>query len=149
MTWALTVAALIERQGRFLFVEEQGEDGTLVLNQPAGHVEPGEALLDAVVREVREETGLAFTPEVLVGVYQLRRPDGTGFCRVCYAGRVPEEAPLRPEDPEILGCVWLSPDEAEGRRRRSRLVMRCLEDFRAGQRLPLAAASVVEALGAV
>lgn len=141
MAWALTVAAIIERQGRFLFVEERDE-GSLVVNQPAGHVEPGESLQAAVVREVLEETGLPFTAEALVGVYQLRAANGKDYCRVCFAGSVPEAVAPSPRDPDILGCVWLTRAELQARAQRSGLVLQCLDDHLAGQRLPLAAVSV-------
>ncbi|HJV91651.1 MAG TPA: NUDIX hydrolase [Holophagaceae bacterium] len=140
MPWSLTVAALIERQGRFLFVEEQEGDGPRVLNQPAGHVEEGEPLLDAVVREVAEETGLPFTPEALVGIYQLRAPNGKDYVRVCFAGTVPPDLEPAPRDADILACHWLTPEELTGRALRSGLVARCLQDLKAGRRLPLAAA---------
>lgn len=143
MSWALTVAAIIERHGRFLFVEERDGEGPRVLNQPAGHVEPGESLLDAVVREVREEAGLPFTPETLVGIYQLRAPNGKDYCRVCFAGTVPGDALARPEDPDILDCHWLTREEAASRALRSGLVLRCLEDHLAGRRLPLEAVAPV------
>ena len=141
MPWNLTVAAIIERNGRFLFVEEREGEGPRVLNQPAGHVEDGEALLDAVVREVAEETGLPFTPESLVGIYQLRAPNGKDYVRVCFAGSVPEGLDAAPRDADILACHWLSPEESGGWQLRSPLVVRCLEDWRAGRRLPLTAAA--------
>jgi len=137
MAWSLTVAAIIERQGRFLFVEEtDGQHPERVFNQPAGHVEPGESLLAAVVREAREETGLAFTPEAFVGVYLVRAGNGRDYARVCFAGRVPEGGEPAPEDPVILGCAWLTPAEA-ALRPRSSAVMACLGDYLRGQRLPL------------
>lgn len=140
-TWRVTVAAIISRGGRFLFVEEKdSRTGERVLNQPAGHVEPGEALRDAVVREVREETGLAFTPEALVGLYQLRARDGRDFLRVCFSGSVaPGDAV--PEDPDILACHWLIPEELGLWRLRSPLVGQCLRDHQTGMRLPLEAAA--------
>lgn len=141
MPWSLTVAAVIERQGRFLFVEERDGGGPRVLNQPAGHVEDGEALLDAVVREVREETGLAFRPEALVGVYALRAANGKDYLRVCFAGAVGDGDPA-PQDADILACHWLTREEMEARALRSGLVRRCVEDHMNGQRLPLEAASV-------
>ncbi len=141
MAWSLTVAAVIERQGRFLVVEERDWEGPQVLNQPAGHVEPGEPLLDAVVRETWEETGLAFTPECLVGVYQLRAANGADYVRVCFAGTVPEGAVARPMDVEILACHWLGREEIAARPRRSGLVLACLDDYLGGQRLPLSAAA--------
>lgn len=141
MAWALTVAAIIERQGRFLFVEER-DGGPVVVNQPAGHVEPGESLRDAVVREVLEETGLPFTPESLVGIYQLRAENGKDYCRVCFAGRVADGLEPAPRDGEILGCVWLTREELLVRTQRSALVLACLDDWLKGQRLPVAAASM-------
>lgn len=141
MTWNLTVAAVVERAGRFLVVEEldPGHPGP-VWNQPAGHVDPGEALLEAVVREVREETGLPFVPESLVGVYQLLSASGRDYCRVCFAGRVPDGIEARPEDPEeILRCLWLTRDEIAAGRPRSSVVVKCLDDYLAGVRLPLGA----------
>jgi len=138
MTWALTVAAVIERRGRYLFVEEtDGLHLDRVLNQPAGHVEPGEGLVEAAIREVREETGLPFTPEALVGIYPLQARNGKDYCRVCFAGTVPEDQEARPEDPEILGTRWLTLDELEQANLRSALVLRCVKDARAGQSLPL------------
>ncbi|GLH67188.1 NUDIX domain-containing protein [Geothrix edaphica] len=136
--WALTVAAVIERNGRFLFVEETDGSPERVLNQPAGHVEPGEGLLDAVRREVREETGLAFTPEAVVGIYQLRARNGRDYCRICFRGSVPEGAEAVPEDPQILGCRWLSREELAAAPLRSGLVLRCVDDARAGAAHPLA-----------
>lgn len=140
-SWSLTVAAIIEREGRYLFVEERDHvTGEPVLNQPAGHVEPGEALRDAVVREVREETGLVFTPDALVGLYQLRARDGRDFLRVCFSGTVgPGEAV--PEDADILACHWLIPEELGLWHLRSPLVGQCLRDHEAGMRLPLQAAA--------
>ncbi len=136
--WALTVAAIIEREGRFLVVEERDDrDGHRVINQPAGHVEPGESLLDAVRREVREETGLAFTPEALVGLYPLRAANGKDYFRVCFTGTVPLEAVARPEDPDILRCHWLTRDELAAASLRSGWVLRCLDDALAGRRFPL------------
>ena len=141
MPWSLTVAAVIEKRGRFLFVEEREGDGPRVLNQPAGHVEEGEPLLDAVIREVREETGLAFTPEALVGVYALRAANGRDYLRVCFAGTVAEGEPA-PQDADILACHWFTCEEMEARALRSGLVRTCVEDCLKGQRLPLEAASV-------
>lgn len=136
--WALTVAAIIERQGRFLVVEEPDKaTGLPVLNQPAGHVEPGESLLDAVRREVREETGLAFTPEAIVGLYPLRAANGSDYFRVCFTGTVPDDVPALPEDPDILRCHWLTREELGTASLRSGWVLRCLDDTLAGRRFPL------------
>lgn len=137
MSWSLTVAAIIERQGRFLMVEEtDGASPERVLNQPAGHVEPGESLLDAVRRETLEETGLRFEPEALLGVYQLRAHNGQDYTRVCFTGRVPEGGQAAPQDPDILACHWLD-REAIALRPRSTMVLRCLDDYLAGRRWPL------------
>ncbi len=136
--WALTVAAIIERQGRFLFVEELDQvTGQPVFNQPAGHVEPGETLLDAVRREVREETGLAFTPEAIVGLYPLQAANGKDYFRVCFSGTVPEGAVAVPEDADILRCHWLTRAELDAAPLRSGWVRRCLDDALAGRRFPL------------
>lgn len=136
--WALTVAAIVERQGRFLVVEEPDKvTGLPVINQPAGHVEPGESVFDAVRREVREETGLAFTPEAIVGLYPLKAANGKDYFRVCFAGTVPEGAPAAPEDPDILRCHWLTPEELRRMPLRSGWVLRCLDDALAGRRFPL------------
>jgi len=136
--WALTVAAVIERKGRFLFVEEPDKvTGQPVLNQPAGHVEPSESLLDAVVREVREEAGLDFSPTAIVGLYPLKAANGQDYFRICYSGTVPEGAVASPEDPDILRCHWLSLAELRTAKLRSGWVLRCLEDALAGKRYPL------------
>jgi 8-oxo-dGTP pyrophosphatase MutT (NUDIX family) len=136
--WALTVAAIIERQDRFLVVEEPDKGtGLPVINQPAGHVEPGESVLDAVRREVREETGLAFTPEAIVGLYPLKAADGSDYFRVCFTGTVPENAVAIPEDPDILRCHWFTREELAASSLRSGWVLRCLDDAQAGRRFPL------------
>lgn len=137
--WALTVAAIAARGERYLFVEEPDKvTGQPVLNQPAGHVEPGESPLEAVIREVREETGLAFTPEALVGLYPLRAAHGADYFRICFTGTVPDGMEARPEDPDILRCRWLTRAEAEACALRSGWVLGCLDDARAGRRFPLA-----------
>lgn len=137
MAWSLTVAAIIEQDGRFLFVEEtDGVHPERVFNQPAGHVDPGEDLLTAVIRETREETGLAFTPEAFVGIYLVQAANGNDYARVCFAGSVPEGLQPAPEDPVILGCAWLTRAEA-ARRPRSSAVLACLDDYLRGQRMPL------------
>lgn len=136
--WALTVAAIIEREGRFLFVEEPDKvTGLPVLNQPAGHVEPGEALLDAVRREVREEAGLDFTPEAIVGLYPLLAANGKDYFRVCFWGTVPADGIAAPQDADILRCHWLTREELAKAALRSGWVLRCLDDAVAGRRFPL------------
>ncbi|HJS89720.1 MAG TPA: NUDIX hydrolase [Steroidobacteraceae bacterium] len=138
----ITVAAVTETDGRFLVVEERIER-RLVINQPAGHVEPGETLLEAVIREVREETAWRFKADELLGVYLWRHP-GTGRTtkRFAFTGRVCEQSD-QPLDHGIVGTHWLT--RAELKRRepqlRSPLVLRCIDDYLAGQRQPLAAAA--------
>jgi len=138
MAWALTVAAIIRRGDRFLMVEEQDPGHPHpVFNQPAGHVDPGEGILEAVVRETREETGLDFTPTALVGLYPLQARNGRDYCRICFAGTVPGQGVAVPEDPEILACHWLTREEIAAGAPRSSVVLACLDDFLAGRRLPL------------
>ena len=131
----ITVAAVAARDRRFLTVEEE-VDGRRVYNQPAGHWEPGESLVEAVVRETREETALRFVPQALVGVYQWTRPGGETFLRFCFCGRVEGggEAPL---DPDIRAVHWLSRAQLAARPLRSPMVLRCLDDYLAGRRCPL------------
>ena len=140
---SVTVAAVIERDGRFLLVEEETADGVR-LNNPAGHLDPGEGPLQGVVREALEETACVFTPTHLVGVYMSRfQRASTGeditYLRFAYAGTVGEPLPGHRLDTGILRTVWLTPDEirASQARHRSPLLLRCLEDHLAGQRLPL------------
>ena len=133
----VTVASILEREGRFLMVEESVA-GRLVLNQPAGHLEDDESLLTAVVRETREETARTFIPEALVGVYRWRTRDMT-FLRFVFCGRAGGHDPHQALDPDINRTLWLSWEElCTGHyEMRSPLVLRCLEDYRDGQSFPL------------
>lgn len=136
----VTVASVVERDGRFLVVEERTNSGDVVINQPAGHVEHGESLLEAVVRETFEETAWRFTPEFLVGIYLWAHPNGTiNYLRVCFGGSVGEQADDSPLDDVIIKTHWLSRDElqAQAGRLRSPLVLRVIDDYRAGERYPL------------
>jgi len=136
---SVTVAAVIERDGKFLFVEEENE-GRRVLNQPAGHLDPGESLAAACRREVLEETAHRFEPEHLVGVYRWHYAEkDVTFLRFCFTGRV-SAVEKRPLDKEIVALHWLSLDEMRKRsgEHRSPLVQRCVEDYLAGRRYPLA-----------
>ena len=142
---SVTVAAIVERDGRYLLVEEETPEG-LRLNNPAGHLDAGESLVEAVVREALEETARAFTPEALLGVYmsRFRRPardEDVTYVRVAICGSVGEPEPGRTLDDGIVRTLWLTPDEirASRARHRSGLVLRCIEDHLAGVRLPLAA----------
>ena len=136
---AVTVAAVIERDGRFLLIEER-EGSSLVLNQPAGHWEDGETLQAACVRETIEESAYEFNPTALVGIYRWRPPTSeTTYLRFAFAGRVGELLPNRTLDEGIVRVVWLSLDEARASipRHRSPLVLRCIEDYLAGNRFSL------------
>ncbi|MDJ0740462.1 MAG: NUDIX hydrolase [Gammaproteobacteria bacterium] len=141
MRWSpfVTVAAVVHRQGQFLMVEEH-PDGRPVLNQPAGHVEFGESLSEAICREVLEETGRPFRPSALTGIYQWTVP-GTDhtYLRFCFVGMVGERIANRALDPDICATHWLSRDEvADGEPPpRSPLVLRCIDDTLAGRALPL------------
>ena len=140
MIWkpSVTVAAVVERDGRFLLVEEM-IDGRKVLNQPAGHLDPGESLVAACVREVLEETAHRIEPTALVGVYRWHYPaKDVTFLRFCFTGKV-LGVEKRPLDKEIIAAVWLRPDELKARKaeHRSPLVQRCVEDHLAGRRFPL------------
>ncbi len=138
--WYLTVAAVIRRGEHFLLIEEIDDPGTgPVLNQPAGHVEAGEHPLDAVIREAREEAGVAFTPTALLGLYPLVVAPDRQYLRLAFLGSVPEDAVARPEDADILACHWLTAAELAGRRLRSPLVRACIDDALAGRALPLSA----------
>ena len=141
MVWKpdVTVAAVVERDGRFLLVEEHTERG-LLFNQPAGHLEAGESIVAAVVRETLEETAWEFAPEHLVGVYRWQ-PSGSEvtYLRFAFSGRVGRHFADRALDTGIVRAVWLSQDEirAGRQRHRSPLVVRCMEDYLAGVRAPL------------
>lgn len=135
----ITVAAVTENNGRFLVVEER-INRRLVFNQPAGHVEHGETLLAAVVREVQEETAWKFQPHALLGVYLWRNPSsGRGYMRFAFTGSVMDHDAEQPLDRGIVGTHWLSRADLIQRepRLRSPLVMRCIEDYLGGTRMPL------------
>lgn len=135
----LTVAAVVERAGRYLCVEER-IGGALRINQPAGHLEPGESLLAAAVREALEETAYDFAPESLLGIYRWQHPaTGATYVRVALTGRVSGPRPGRALDRGIERALWLSIEELRqaSERHRSPLVMRCVADHAAGRRYPL------------
>ncbi|MBL1274723.1 MAG: NUDIX hydrolase [Ectothiorhodospiraceae bacterium] len=143
MRWTprVTVAAVIENQGRFLVLEESensAQQGPTVINQPAGHLEDGESLLAAVIRETLEETAWRFTPEAITGIYRWVHPDkGHTYLRVTYTGSVSDHDPLLTLDTGILRTHWLSREELLERSLRSPMVMRCIDDYLAGHRYAL------------
>jgi 8-oxo-dGTP pyrophosphatase MutT (NUDIX family) len=139
----VTVAALIHQDGRWLLVEERTPEG-LMLNNPAGHLDPAESPLQAVVRETREETGRIFTPEALVGVYlgRFQRPatgDDVTYLRFAFCGTVGERLPGSVLDTPVERTLWMTAAEvaAEATRHRSPLLARGIADFDAGCRYPL------------
>jgi 8-oxo-dGTP pyrophosphatase MutT (NUDIX family) len=135
----ITVAAVTENEGRFLVVEER-INRRLVFNQPAGHVEHGESLVNAVIREVREETAWRFVPEALIGIYLWRSPEtGVTTMRFAFHGAVADHDATQPLDHGIVRTHWLSRSDLLERERRLRspLVMRCVEDYLGGKRQPL------------
>jgi len=138
MIWTprVTVAAVIEQDGRFLLVEEETDNG-LGINQPAGHLDENESLLEGAARETLEETGYRFRPEALVGVYLWHAEEkGLTYLRFAFTGTVLDHDPARALDTGIVQTLWLTPDEVAGEahRHRSPLVQRCINDYRAGRR---------------
>lgn len=141
---SVTVAAVVERDGRFLLVEEETSDG-IRLNNPAGHLDPGESPAAGCAREALEETAHRFEPTALVGIYLSRVRKASGaqitYLRFAFCGRLGEREPGRALDHGILRTLWMTPEEvrASRARHRSPLVLRCIEDYLAGVRLPLSA----------
>ena len=143
MSWkpSITVAAIIADADRFLIVEEQIR-GQRVYNQPAGRVEDGESLLAAVVRETLEETAWHFEPEWLLGIYPWRSATpARSSLRFAFTGRVSAHDPARRLDPPVIATHWLRREQLQEplRTLRTPLVLRCIDDYLAGRRLPLAA----------
>ena len=135
----VTVAAVIERDGSFLLVEEQTAEGILY-NQPAGHLEAGESLLDAVVRETLEESAWHFTPTALVGVYQYHQAaSGITYLRFAFSGDLTDQVAGRKLDTGIVRALWVPVAEIRASRakHRSPLLMQCVDDYLAGRRYPL------------
>ena len=135
----VTVAAVIERDGNFLLVEEQ-TDQALVLNQPAGHWEANESLIAAVIRETLEETAYLIEPTAIIGIYRWPHPrKDIVYLRFAFTGLIIGHDAQRTLDDGIVRALWLSSQElcAQNARHRSPLVLRCLEDYQAGKRYPL------------
>lgn len=146
---SVTVAGIIEKEGRYLLVEEHTPKG-LMFNNPAGHLDPGESPLEACVREVLEETAYAFTPTALVGIYLSRfgKPptpqdpeEDITYLRFAFTGELGEHDPHRALDDGIVRTLWMGIDEmlACQEKHRSRLLVRCAQDHARGVRFPLAA----------
>lgn len=147
MVWKphVTVAAIVEQDGRFLMVEEES-GGKVVLNQPAGHLEPDESVIDACVRETLEETGWTIRPESLVGSYLWMQPDsGETMLRFCFRARCERYDPHLSLDEGIIRAVWMTYEEllAQSGALRSPLVLRCIQDARSGKAYPMEMFSVV------
>jgi 8-oxo-dGTP pyrophosphatase MutT (NUDIX family) len=141
MDWdaRLTVAAVIERDGRFLIVEEYADGAELVYNQPAGHLDEHETLAAAAIRETLEETAWEIQVDTIVGLYYWTHPQGHTFIRTCFAGTALHHHPDQPLDHGIERALWLSRDEiiALGPKLRSPMVLRCIDDYLAGRRYSL------------
>jgi 8-oxo-dGTP pyrophosphatase MutT (NUDIX family) len=143
---SVTVAAIIEKDGRFLLVEEHTAEG-LKLNNPAGHLDPGESPLEGCAREALEETTHRFTPTALVGVYlsrfQRTLPDESlediTYLRFAFCGELGAAQAHLKLDEGIVRTLWMTPDEirASAARHRSPLLLRCMEDYLRGQRYPV------------
>ncbi|MBM7061785.1 NUDIX hydrolase [Pseudomonas sp. UL073] len=135
----VTVATVVEDEGRFLLVEELA-DGRAVFNQPAGHLEADESLTQAALRETLEETGWHIELTAVTGIYLYTAPsNGVTYQRVCFAGKPLRHQQELPLDDGIIGPRWLTREElaAQPERWRSELVLRCIDDYLAGERFPL------------
>ncbi len=135
----LTVATIIERDGRFLLVEEYADGEELVYNQPAGHLDEHETLAAAAIRETLEETAWEVRVDAIVGLYYWTHPKGHTFVRTCFVGTTLQHHPEQPLDHGIQRALWLNRDEivALGPKLRSPMVLRCIDDYLAGKRYPL------------
>jgi len=143
MIWKpnVTVAAIVEQDGKYLLVEEQpGERSGILLNQPAGHLDAGESIFQAIIRETREETAYTFVPEYIVGIYQWHcvRNDTT-YLRFAFFGRVTDHDAEQLLDTGIIRAIWLDLDEIKEltHQHRSPLMLQCIIDYVAGGRYPL------------
>ena len=141
MIWKpnVTVAAVVEKDGQYLLVEEQTSSG-LLFNQPAGHLEPGESIIHGAIRETLEETGYTFVPRSVLGIYHWHSPaEDTTFIRFAFSGSVSDHDPGRNLDSGIVRADWFGIDEIRSMAycHRSPLVMKCIEDHLAGKGCPL------------
>ena len=141
----ITVATVVEKNKRFLLVEEETEYGIL-LNQPAGHLEAGESLVEAAVREMLEETTYEICPKALIGIYlleyKLKNNEKISFLRFTFTGEIGLKQD-RALDPDILRTVWMTYDEIAAcpERHRSAMVLKSIDDYRKGQHMPLSVLS--------
>ena len=140
MNWIphLTVAAIIETEQRFLLIEEKADE-LIVFNQPAGHWDEGETLIEAVVRETLEESAWYFEPQGIVGIYQYTSPvNQITYLRINFWGKPIKHEPNRVLDTDILRTVWLTRTEVVNLPNlRSLMVLRCIDDYLAGICYPL------------
>lgn len=147
MTWKphATVAAIVEREGKFLIVEEAVQ-GEIVYNQPAGHLDPNESLIEAVIRETREETAWLFKPEALLGIYLWPQPKTQRtFLRFAFCGSCSDHQPEQVLDDGILRALWLSKEELQScENLRSPMVMQNINDYLSGKRYPLEILATVD-----
>lgn len=141
MSWSahVTVASIVEKDNHFLIVEEYGKEvNRQVFNQPAGHVEQGETLIEACVRETLEETAWKIEVTDLLGIYVYTPPGTTDrtYYRFCFIAQAIEDTG-RALDPDITATHWLTLQELEqSGQARSPLVLQCIRDYQAGKRLP-------------
>lgn len=135
----VTVAAICEVNGRFLLVEERAKSSNLIVfNQPAGHIEKNESIIDAVIRETREETCRHFTPEALVGLYQYQASPEKMYIRYTFCGSISDVDNLLTLDPDIMKTHWLDIDQLNSKTNlRSPLVLDCINEYLKGTRFPL------------
>ena len=135
----VTVAAVCEHNGQFLLVKERAKSsGKIVFNQPAGHLENGESIIQAVVRETREETCRHFTPEAVLGFYRVVSDEGKTYLRVAFVGSISEPDNRLKLDSDIISTHWLNHTQLQKHTQlRSPLVLACVEDYLSGIRYPL------------
>ncbi|WP_105254132.1 NUDIX hydrolase [Pseudoalteromonas sp. T1lg75] len=134
----VTVAMVLKSGERYLMVQERDKlSGEVVFNQPAGHLEENESLLDACARELFEETGLTAIPSGLVGIYSLQAKNGVHYLRFCFYAELDECERTQPQDSDIIACHWLTLEEIETSPLRSDLVRQCIHDAQSQPLIPL------------
>ncbi len=141
MIWKpnVTVASIVEIDGKFLMVEEESANGPLI-NQPAGHLEPNEGMRDAVIRETLEETGYSFTPKAVIGSYLWHNEENeTTYFRTTFLGTVCIITIAEDLDKGIIRALWMSRDEiiANEHRLRSPIILESIDDYLSGKKYPL------------